>query len=87
MRLEKILFFKTCGTHALELMVVRSNEYVRFPAGGRMLRCAADGAYTFAANLPVESWQCARHSTAEKALCRVSAGNGNAKKVLHSNQV
>lgn len=31
-----------------------------------MLRCAAGGACTFAANLPAVSWQCARHGSVEK---------------------
>ena len=31
-----------------------------------MLRCAAGGACTFVANLPVVSWQFAWHGTAEK---------------------
>ena len=60
-------------------MVFGSNEYVRFPAGGRMLRCGAGGARTFAASFPVVSWQCAKHGTVEKRYARYQLEMGALK--------
>lgn len=61
-------------------MVLRSNEYVRFPTGGGVLSCAGGEACMFAANLPAVSWQCARHSTMEKHCAGYQLETGVLKK-------